>query len=87
MKPNHHLLAVSAITLTALFAVPALAQSAPASNQTAQAAPPALADGEVRKIDKEQGKITLRHGEIKHLDMPPMTMVFVVKDKSMLHPV
>ena len=84
MKPHHHLLAASAIILTALFAVPALAQPAPAPNQTAQAGAPGLADGEVRKIDKEQGKITLRHGEIKHLDMPPMTMVFVVKDKSML---
>ena len=48
------------------------------------AADPALADGEVRKVDKEAGKITLRHGEIKHLDMPPMTMVFRVGDPAML---
>ncbi|HEY6134596.1 MAG TPA: copper-binding protein [Rubrivivax sp.] len=41
-------------------------------------------DGEVRKIDVEAGKLTLRHAEIKSLDMPPMTMVFVVKDKSLL---
>lgn len=41
-------------------------------------------DGEVRKIDKAQGKITLKHGEIKSLDMPPMTMVFRVKDPAML---
>jgi Cu/Ag efflux protein CusF len=47
-------------------------------------AKPGLTDGEVRKIDKEAGKLTLRHGEIKHLDMPPMTMVFVARDKSML---
>jgi Cu/Ag efflux protein CusF len=38
-----------------------------------------MIDGEVRKSDKETGKITLRHGEIKHLDMPPMTMVFVAR--------
>ncbi|MBL8381260.1 MAG: copper-binding protein [Burkholderiales bacterium] len=44
----------------------------------------ALADGEVRKIEKERGRITLRHGEIKNLDMPPMTMVFRVKDPAML---
>jgi len=44
----------------------------------------AMADAEVRKIDKEQGKITLKHGEIKNLDMPPMTMVFRVKDAAML---
>ena len=41
-------------------------------------------DGEVRKIDKAQSKITLRHGEIKKLDMPPMTMVFRVKDAKLL---
>ncbi len=41
-------------------------------------------DGEVRKVDKAQGKVTIKHGEIKNLDMPPMTMVFVVKDKSAL---
>jgi Cu(I)/Ag(I) efflux system periplasmic protein CusF len=43
-----------------------------------------LTDGEVRKIDKDAGKLTLRHAEIKSLDMPGMTMVFVVKDKAML---
>ena len=43
-----------------------------------------LAEGEVRKIDKEAGKITIRHGELKSIDMPPMTMVFVVKDKAVL---
>jgi Cu(I)/Ag(I) efflux system protein CusF len=41
-------------------------------------------DGEVKKIDKAQGKITLQHGEIKNLDMPPMTMVFRVTDAKML---
>jgi Cu(I)/Ag(I) efflux system periplasmic protein CusF len=50
----------------------------------ALAAEPDLADGEVRKIDLEAGKITLKHGEIKSLDMPGMTMVFVVKDKTQL---
>ncbi len=50
---------------------------------------PALAaaqdtDGEVRKIDKAQSKITLRHGEIKNLDMPAMTMVFLVKNATQL---
>ena len=41
-------------------------------------------DGEVRRVDKAAGKITLRHGELKQLDMPPMTMVFEVSDKAML---
>ena len=41
-------------------------------------------EGEVKKIDKAQAKITLKHGEIRNLDMPGMTMVFVVKDKAIL---
>jgi Cu/Ag efflux protein CusF len=50
---------------------------------------PALADGamvkgEVIKIDKSAGKITLKHGPIKNLDMDSMTMVFRVADPSML---
>ena len=44
----------------------------------------ALTEAEVRKVDKAIGKITLKHGEIKNLDMPPMTMVFGVTDKSLL---
>lgn len=49
---------------------------------------PALADemvdGEIRKVNKDAAKLTIKHGEIKHLDMPPMTMVFKVKDPAML---
>ena len=42
-------------------------------------------EGEVRKIDREAGKITLRHGPISGaLDMPAMSMVFQVKDVSLL---
>jgi Cu/Ag efflux protein CusF len=48
------------------------------------AAAPGMTDGEVRKIDKDAGKITIKHGDIKHMDMPGMTMVFVVKDKALL---
>lgn len=55
--------------------------SAPAP---APAASADMADGEVRKIDKENKKITLRHGPIKSLDMPPMSMVFGVKDVALL---
>jgi Cu(I)/Ag(I) efflux system protein CusF len=43
-----------------------------------------LAEGEVRKVDRAIGKITLKHGEIRNLDMPPMTMVFAVTDKALL---
>ena len=41
-------------------------------------------DAEVRKVDEKQGKVTLKHGDIPNLSMPPMTMVFDVADKKML---
>ena len=43
-----------------------------------------MTDAEVRKVDKDAGKLTLKHGEITNLQMPPMTMIFGVKDKAML---
>ena len=43
-----------------------------------------MTDGEIKKIDKDNGKITIKHGEIKNLDMPGMTMVFRVQDAAML---
>jgi Cu/Ag efflux protein CusF len=57
---------------------------AQAAQPAAPAAPAELVDAEVRKIDREAGKITLRHGELKNLNMPGMTMVFRVRDASML---
>lgn len=49
----------------------------------------ALVNGEVKKIDQTAGKITLKHGPIKNLDMDEdgMTMVFRVKDSAMLNQV
>ena len=44
-----------------------------------------LTTGEVRKVDKENGKVTIRHERIVNLNMPPMTMVFRVADKGMLN--
>lgn len=46
-----------------------------------------MTDAEVRKVDLDTQKITLKHGEIKNLGMPPMTMVFRVKDPAMLNAV
>ncbi len=43
-----------------------------------------MSDGEVRKVDKAQAKVTIKHGELKSLDMPPMTMVYVLRDKAAL---
>ena len=46
-----------------------------------------MTDGEVRKVDKDARKITIRHEPLQNLDMPAMTMVFQVADPSMLEKV
>ena len=43
-----------------------------------------VSHGEIRKVDKGAGKVTIKHGPLKNLDMPAMTMVFQVKDPAML---
>jgi Cu(I)/Ag(I) efflux system protein CusF len=81
---THAILAASALACS--LAGPSNAQqAATTATQTASAASSAaFSDGEVRKVDKDAKKITLKHGEIKNLDMPPMTMVFAVKDEALL---
>lgn len=54
---------------------------------TGDAADTAMSEGEVRKVNPDTQKITLRHGELKNLGMPPMTMVFRVADPRMLEQV
>jgi Cu(I)/Ag(I) efflux system periplasmic protein CusF len=59
--------------------------SEPTSQRAAADAPAAeLSDGEIRKVDKAAGKLTIKHGPLKNLDMPGMTMVFQVKDQALL---
>ena len=83
-------LAAAVLLSTAFPAGSLLAQTAtpaPATAPTATMEKPAMKDateGEVRKIDKDAKKITLKHGPIKNLDMPGMTMVFQVKDAALL---
>ncbi len=43
-----------------------------------------LADGEIKKINRDSKKMTIKHGDIKSLDMPGMTMVFQIRDTSLL---
>lgn len=61
-----------------------LAGLAPALSHAAERPASALSAGEVRKVDREAKKVTIKHGPIDNLKMPPMTMVFRVKDKAML---
>lgn len=65
----------------------ALASSAFASQHSAAPATSsatATSQGEVRKIDAANQKITLRHGPLANIGMPPMTMVFKVQDAAQL---
>jgi Cu/Ag efflux protein CusF len=62
----------------------ALAASIAALALCGLAAASELAEGEVRKVDKESKKLTLKHGPLKNLDMPGMTMVFQVKEDALL---
>jgi Cu(I)/Ag(I) efflux system periplasmic protein CusF len=86
------LIQVIATTAMALaFGAQAQPASAPVDHAAHHAAAAAStqaqtpwADGEVRKIDSGAGKLTLRHGPIQNLDMPPMTMVFKVADAKLL---
>ncbi|MEQ1514965.1 MAG: copper-binding protein [Usitatibacteraceae bacterium] len=64
--------------------VPASGDAAKTASVPTMAKVTQMTDGEVRKIDRDAKKITLRHGEIKDLDMPAMTMVFQVKDAVLL---
>jgi len=71
-----------AATLGAAPSAAAQQTPAPAPAATSESAPRVA--GEVRKVDVEAGKITLRHGDIPNLEMPPMTMVFRVASPDFL---
>ena len=43
-----------------------------------------MVEGEVEMVDRKAGNLTLRHGEIRNVQMPAMTMVFGVKDPALL---
>jgi Cu(I)/Ag(I) efflux system protein CusF len=67
------------LLLSIALAVFPLFSAATSHDKSAQ-----FAEGEVRKVDKETGKITLKHGPIANLEMPAMSMVFQVKDPALL---
>jgi len=75
-------LTLLAVLAPALCSTTVFAQASAADHGAHHA--PGFTDGEVRKIDKDAGKLTLKHGDIPNLDMPPMTMVFQVKDRAWL---
>ena len=79
------LLAVAALGSGLASAQPAPPAADHAAHHPAKVAATASpSEGEVRKIDLAQGKVTLRHGPLANLDMPAMTMVFTATDKQLL---
>lgn len=77
-------LAISALALGMALPVGSFAQSTMDHGKMGMSQPASMTDGEVKKVDQDAGKVTIKHGEIKHMDMPGMTMVFTAKDKAML---
>lgn len=78
----------SAWILAAALLLSAVPLAAPAADAPAKAETKAkaavLTAGEVKKVDRDAKKLTIQHGPIENLGMPPMTMVFRVKDAAML---
>ncbi|MFL6677469.1 MAG: copper-binding protein [Burkholderiaceae bacterium] len=73
----------SAAVAGSLFAIGS-AQAHDTHEAPGASAPMEMSHGEVRTVDKDSARLTIRHGELKNLGMPAMTMVFRVKDPSML---
>lgn len=68
--------------ITTAFALSLAGTAALAQTPAAPSLP--TVEAEVRKVDARAGKITLKHGAIPNLDMPPMTMVFQLSDTAQL---
>mgnify|MGYP000031047233 FL=1 len=90
---KHHLLALALVIPTLFSPLSVSAQNdeytPPAevkaeSTDTTMAIDDRYTQGEIRKVDIAQGKLTVKHGDIKNLGMPGMTMVFRVKDPAMV---
>ena len=82
---------ISTVVFTLVFGSVSAQIAAPSTTTMADkpaASAPAIAkdmsEAEVRKVDKDTKKVTLKHGPIKNLDMPGMTMVFQVRDPALL---
>lgn len=82
MKMTHIL--ITALSLTVASTGIAVAAQHTAAPATAASVTTAMSEGEVRRVNKETGKVTLKHGPLDNLGMPPMTMVFQTRDPALL---
>jgi Cu(I)/Ag(I) efflux system protein CusF len=81
MKP---ILTTLALGLSLTLGLPAWADTQHASHAGSADHAATLTEGVVKKVDKAQGKLTLKHGPLENLGMPGMTMVFRVQDATWL---
>ena len=84
MKTTQSLIITAAFLGSFTLSHAASHAGAPAVSASTTASALPMVEAEVRKVDLENKKISLKHGEIKNLDMPGMTMVFQVKNAAML---
>ena len=90
MKTSQRLIVALLMAAAAPLTVQAASDSGSMGDMKGMAMPEskpgqdALSQGEVRKVDAEQGKITIKHGPLENLGMPGMTMIFRVSDPAVL---
>ena len=78
------LVSIAALGISTVAHAQPSSGAAPSASGAPAATAAELAEGEVRKVDKDGKKLTLKHGPLKNLDMPAMTMVFQVKEDAIL---
>lgn len=78
MVKRKHLIAVTSLGLAAVLLSGLLPQRVAMAQSAPQESVSATASGEVRRIDAAGGKITIKHGEIKALELPAMTLVYQI---------
>ena len=78
---HHQLFAALALALATSLPAAAMAQT-PAAKPGVSAT--VMTDGVIRKVDKGNKTLTIKHGDIANLNMGAMTMVFEVKKAGLL---
>ena len=81
MRISRRLLAAAFLALLLPMGIPPMAHGQTA---TQSATPDSMTEGVVKKIDPAALRVTIKHGDIRNLGMPAMTMVFKVREGSML---
>lgn len=84
MNAIKKILMISAVSMGMAWPLLSSAQGMMEHSKAGMPGAAMMTDGEVKKVDPAAGKVTIKHGDIKHMDIPGMTMVFTVKDKGLL---